>query len=256
MNTRSFAYFLLGLAFLAASNPTYAQHSVNAIHSEYIISDPNRPLAAFEYEQILLVPDAANVLVNAISALGINYTADDLRTSLSKLKAKNVQASRPFFDNLILGDALLNEMRRGKLPAANVVRPNPPTQLAITSPQPGAPPASSQFATATSNPTPVASTAAVGPFNLGSIEGTYRFEPYSNAWQEGTLEAIGDFRLKWTNRAGVSWGLTANLQTGVLTKDNGSPYQEQPNGREFIVTRDPMGNVTGFQFQGAFYKKM
>lgn len=253
MNRRSFAYFSIGLFFLAASDPACAQQSkfrqsfsslvlqsavanapppgINAIQTTELIVDVSRPLSISEYEQSLMVPDATNAFINSITALGITYTVNDLTASLNKLRAKNVQASKAFLDNLLLADVLLNEMRKNQ--SSVVAVPLPPQSA------PSRPDASASRA----------------PFNLGAIEGTYRYEPYSNAWQEGTLEPTGDFRLKWTNKANISWGLTADLQTGVLRKDEGSPYQDQPNGKEFIIARDAMGNVTGFQFCGSFYKK-
>lgn len=95
-----------------------------------------------------------------------------------------------------------------------------------------------------------------GTLSLQSIAGTYRYEPYSNNWHQGTITIVNNAGLRWTNQAGVSWDMTPDLQTGVLQKAEGSPYQDQPNGRAFIVQRDASGQITGFQFQGETYKRM
>lgn len=109
--------------------------------------------------------------------------------------------------------------------------------------------------------TPATATRTIGvysasPLTLRSIAGTYRYEPYSNNWHQGTITVESNGQLRWTNQAGVSWNMNPDLQTGVLQKEAGSPYQDQPNGQTFVVQRDGSGNITGFQFQGETYKRM
>lgn len=91
---------------------------------------------------------------------------------------------------------------------------------------------------------------------LESIAGSYRYEPYSNAWQQGTLQMSGNAKLKWTNQANISWGLTLDPNTGALHKDEGTPYQDKVNGKDFLVSRDTNGKVLGFWFQNDWYKRI
>lgn len=163
--------------------------------------------------------------INALKALGITTTPEAVQASLNKFKAANVLLQMQDLRTIIILDAVVNELKKS-----------------LASPPQGG------------GPTVIP--ASVPPLSAGAMEGTYRYEPYSNAWQEGTLSLTGDFRMKWTNKAGASWGLTADLASGVLRKDEGSPYQNEPNGKEFIFARDAMGNVSGFQFKGDFYKRV
>jgi hypothetical protein len=91
---------------------------------------------------------------------------------------------------------------------------------------------------------------------LESVAGSYRYEPYSNAWQQGTLQIVGDAKLRWTNQANVAWELTLDPQTGALHKDEGTPYQDKVNGRDFLISRDTNGKVLGFWFQNDWYKRI
>ncbi|MBX9570146.1 MAG: hypothetical protein K2X77_14710 [Candidatus Obscuribacterales bacterium] len=91
---------------------------------------------------------------------------------------------------------------------------------------------------------------------LQSVAGSYRYEPYSNGWQQGTLQIVGSGKLRWTNQANVSWGLTLDPQTGALRKDEGTPYQDKVNGKDFLISRDTNGNVLGFWFQNDWYKRI
>lgn len=171
------------------------------------------------------VPISGNAISSPLAGLGITYTVEDLFAAHRKFQAKDVEIRYQDVLTLFIADAILSEMRKS---LASI-------------PQSGGGGATR--------------TASLSPLSVGAIEGTYRHEPFANNWHQGTLEPTGDFRLKWTNQAGTSWGLTVDLQSGVLRKDEGSPYQNE-NGKEFVIARDAMGNVVGFQFKGEFYKKM
>ena len=54
---------------------------------------------------------------------------------------------------------------------------------------------------------------------------------------------------RWTNQAGVSWGLTFDPATDVLMTDESNPYQAEADGFYLILTRDDLGNLVG-QLQG------
>ena len=58
---------------------------------------------------------------------------------------------------------------------------------------------------------------------VAGLTGTYRRDPYQNAWHLGTLTENGDNYL-WTNEAGVSWNMSLDTQNLVLQDVNG-PYQ-------------------------------
>lgn len=79
-----------------------------------------------------------------------------------------------------------------------------------------------------------------------ALPGKYTHYPIENDWHQGHI--IMSDKLKWGNKAGVSWGLEA---TGgdILTVDESCPCQ----GKQFTVYRDEFGQVTGFTFEGSFY---
>ena len=58
---------------------------------------------------------------------------------------------------------------------------------------------------------------------VAGLTGTYRRDPYQNAWHLGSLTENGDNYL-WTNEAGVSWNMSLDTQNLVLRDVNG-PYQ-------------------------------
>lgn len=103
-------------------------------------------------------------------------------------------------------------------------------------------------------------------FTVDDILGDYQHDPVENGWHEGTLklEPGKEGTVRWTNKAGVSWLLTLDLTNGLLHCMPGSPYYDQnpTTGRAFtiILERDPNGKylpkITGFQFNGGFYRRL
>ncbi len=88
-----------------------------------------------------------------------------------------------------------------------------------------------------------------------SLLGSYRYEPYSNGYHQGTISDLGNGVLKWTNQAGYSWDLVPDLAAGVLRKRDGSPYQTSPGGQQFQILKGSAGEITGFRFLGEVYNK-
>jgi hypothetical protein len=98
------------------------------------------------------------------------------------------------------------------------------------------------------------------------IAGEYRSDPLENAWLKGVIELgkkPGE-SWRWRNEAGVSWRLDPDLKNGILNTATDNPYyrRKPDNGRMFriVLRRGPDGEympeVAGFQFLGAFYRKV
>jgi hypothetical protein len=91
------------------------------------------------------------------------------------------------------------------------------------------------------------------------VLGTYDRQPVENDWHTGTIATDGS-ALSWTNEAGASWSLTADLATGRLLTAEDCPYYDS-GGRAFTLelARDDDGNylptVTAFWFTGERYAK-
>ena len=86
---------------------------------------------------------------------------------------------------------------------------------------------------------------AVDPGDVSALLGTFRHDPAQNDWHTGTIERDGG-KLRWTNLAGVSWSLTADLAKDRLLTGQDNPYFAQ-GLREFKLIRDH-GDVVGFRF--------
>jgi hypothetical protein len=104
-------------------------------------------------------------------------------------------------------------------------------------------------------PVPATATASAPPaapagITLAMVSGTYRRTPALNDWHTGTITNIRG-QLKWTNKAGVSWSLTADLANGRLRTSEDNPYYKlgRDDYREFrlVVSK---GQITGFTFGG------
>ncbi|MBM3500070.1 MAG: hypothetical protein FJX74_15550 [Armatimonadetes bacterium] len=89
---------------------------------------------------------------------------------------------------------------------------------------------------------------------IRAILGDYRRLPVENPWHEGTItlqDGAPGAALRWTNRAGVSWDLTPDLEKGVVLTGTSNPYYEA-GAREFeLDIRD--GEVVGFWFNREHY---
>ena len=97
--------------------------------------------------------------------------------------------------------------------------------------------------------------------SIADVTGTYIRMPILNGWHTGTIQQLAGNNLAWTNNAGVSWQLTADLADGKLLTGPDCPYYNPPSGTHFQVelVRDAMGDLTpqvlGFSFDGELYTK-
>lgn len=100
---------------------------------------------------------------------------------------------------------------------------------------------------------------------LMDLAGTYVHQPVENDWHVGTLEVVSEDdkpRIKWTNRAGVSWFLYLDLQRGLLRTGPDCPYYDprhsEASAFRLKLMKDENGRwqarVIGFVFQGGLYK--
>ncbi|MGQ9733116.1 MAG: hypothetical protein ACUVX8_17795 [Candidatus Zipacnadales bacterium] len=90
--------------------------------------------------------------------------------------------------------------------------------------------------------------------SIHGILGAYRRLPVENPWHEGTITLVDGAHepvLRWTNKAGVSWDLTPDLEKGVLLTGRSNPYY-QGGAREFeLDVRE--SEVVGFWFNHEYY---
>lgn len=97
--------------------------------------------------------------------------------------------------------------------------------------------------------------------DVSDVVGSYRREPVQNAWHIGTISQVTGNSLLWSNNAGVSWVLDAQLLDGELLTGPDCPYYNPPNGTKFdiVLERDALGDLTsvveGFSFSGELYEK-
>lgn len=96
---------------------------------------------------------------------------------------------------------------------------------------------------------------------LGDVLGTYERHPIRNPWHVGTITQVSGNTLRWTNTAGVSWNLQADLLEGALLTGPDCPYFGLPNAQQFslLLERDALGDLTAvidaFAFLGERYEK-
>ena len=98
------------------------------------------------------------------------------------------------------------------------------------------------------------------------LVGTYVHFPLDNDYHVGNLEIVSQHQglvvMRWTNRANVSWLLTADLDRGLLHAEPSSPYfKSNPiNGRTFeiVTTELPSGKlkIEGFRFLSEIYRRI
>lgn len=84
--------------------------------------------------------------------------------------------------------------------------------------------------------------------------GTYERRPVENSWHVGSIELIktdGKSRLRWKNKAGVSWYLSPGKDGLTLNTDRSNPYYDS-GARQFRFVRRN-GKLIGFQFQSDLY---
>ena len=93
---------------------------------------------------------------------------------------------------------------------------------------------------------------AIDPGDVSALLGTFQRDPVQNDWHTGTIERDGG-KLRWTNLAGVSWSLTADLARDRLLTGQDNPYFAQ-GIREFTLIRDH-GDVVGFRFGNETYSR-
>jgi len=90
--------------------------------------------------------------------------------------------------------------------------------------------------------------------SIPGILGAYRRLPVENPWHEGEIsrnDPANGASLRWANKAGVSWGLTPDLQKGVLLTGPDNPYDDTGSRAFELDVRN--GEVVGFWFNHEFY---
>lgn len=99
------------------------------------------------------------------------------------------------------------------------------------------------------------SPALFGGIDVASLVGSYQRIPVENSWHQGEISYEND-TLRWTNMAGVSWGLGYAGGSVILT-DEDNPYDN-----DFIIAlaRDPdsgeyTSEVIGFRFNSELYAR-
>lgn len=99
---------------------------------------------------------------------------------------------------------------------------------------------------------------------IEQLVGSYKAESPQNDWHTGTISVNegSEYPLKWTNKAGVSWGLRFDREEGVLVTGPGNPYKKHGGVHTYfqlILKRRNDGtystDVAGFSFTGAKYLK-
>lgn len=173
------------------------------------------------------------------AALGLAYSDSDFFNTFDRLAQTDVSATPEGLENLLLVDAALKGNK----------------SVAVAS----AVPSTSATGSSASNDQRQAELQAphLRVF-MDSVVGTYRSEPYQSNDHQGTIQRTADGGLMWTNQANVSWQLDPDIfRNGeLLQKRAGSPYQDQKAGRAFVIVRDRNNQINGFNFMGAFYKKL
>jgi len=97
--------------------------------------------------------------------------------------------------------------------------------------------------------------------SIADVLDTYERLPILNAWHVGTIYQLAGDSLLWTNTAGVSWTLQADLANGELLTGPDCPYFGVPGGQRFVIqlAKDAIGDwlpqVAGFAFLGELYTK-
>lgn len=103
---------------------------------------------------------------------------------------------------------------------------------------------------------------------LQDILGTYRLDPATDDWHTGDIvladrDENGNSILAWKNRAGITWRLFPNMETGNLITGEENPFpKEKESSRQFTLQlrRDDSGRYTngisGYWFQGEFFRKL
>ena len=90
-----------------------------------------------------------------------------------------------------------------------------------------------------------------GPiFTIEDVLGAYTFFDPANDWHYAEITRDGDI-LKWTNRAGIEWGLTPDFENGRLLTDDSFPYQNEFQNFDLVAEN---GAYTGFNSNNEFWK--
>ncbi len=82
------------------------------------------------------------------------------------------------------------------------------------------------------------------------VLGTFQRYPVENGYHTGSITRDGD-QLRWTNQAGVSWGVTPDFERNRLLTNRENPYY-QDGHREFTLII-ANGQVRGIRFAGEDY---
>ncbi len=87
-----------------------------------------------------------------------------------------------------------------------------------------------------------------------TVQGAYQRDPVENDWHRGQIRQAPDGSLRWTNAAGVSWGLEPDLTNRQLRTNQESPYYA--NGDRIFALEMQGDRVTGFRFHGELYRRV
>src|SRR5262249_41363283 len=143
------------------------------------------------------------------AALGIGYSDSDLNNTWTKLtQSEAITVSPEGLENLLLLDAVFKANKETVASGASALK----TQERVQ---------------------------AANEAFTNSIVGNYHREPVENGWHQGTIQKSADGKLTWTNQANVSWPLVVEFQGQyTVLKCEGSPYQDQKGGSQFVVIVD------------------
>ena len=119
--------------------------------------------------------------------------------------------------------------------------------------------------TTTSSPTDVETgdtglVDALALLEADDVLGQFLRQPVDNDWHTGEITGAGN-GLLWTNVAGVSWELTAELPSGRLDTGPDCPYFDDPGGDAFVLELDQgtdgidLPEVVAFWFLGERYSR-
>ncbi|MBL8206850.1 MAG: ankyrin repeat domain-containing protein [Blastocatellia bacterium] len=91
---------------------------------------------------------------------------------------------------------------------------------------------------------------ATPTITVDMVLGTFQRTPVENGYHTGSITRDGD-QLRWTNQAGVSWGLIPDVGNNRLLTNRENPYY-QDGHREFTLII-ANGRVRGIRFAGEDY---
>lgn len=91
---------------------------------------------------------------------------------------------------------------------------------------------------------------ATPALTVDMVLGTFQRLPAENGYHTGSITRDGD-QLRWTNQAGVSWGLTPDLDRNRLLTNRENPYYQDGHLEFTLIIAN--GRVRGIRFAGEDY---